>query len=566
MYLRRTYGRINEILYPDTIVFLGDLFDGGREWSTRSTTSPEMRWRRYGEDFWIREYMRFVNIFDRLFSSGGSAPRPGQAGRKVLSSLPGNHDLGFGKGIQASVKKRFAAYFGEGNRVDMVGNHTLVSLDSVSLSALGQESAQADQDIWQPSREFLDQVVAQRKRLARKELRRQHGLAPDPPWPREVIQEKDFGSAKAALPEQDGAAGQFPVVLLSHVPLYRAPGTPCGPLREHWPPSPPAPGQTGPPTEDERNAISVSGGYQYQNVLNAEVTKEIVEKVGDIQYAFSGDDHDYCEVVHRAYPPAGAGIKEITVKSISLAMGVRKPGVVMASLWNPVDDKGMPVHGGPTLQTHLCLLPDQLGVYTCYITLFGLTLVGLATRAALVAANRLSHGSMQTPPSDGPLLPTSELCSSSAENEKAGLYERQADHHSHDCADPPNIAASRSLASSEKRGNLMVRTANARTRSVSPGPGGYGLPPSQNHHPQHQTPRAFPLIQHAGYYGPAEGQARTRDEGEGWAMNGRSARAAKSGSRSGSSTLTSFMRELRGGMLKVGVMASLWWLWLVWRG
>jgi ethanolamine phosphate phosphodiesterase len=85
-------------------------------------------------------------------------------------------------------------------------------------------------------------------------------------------------------------------------------------------------------------------------------------------------------------------VREITVKSNSMAMGVPTPGFVMASLWNPVDDKGRPLPGNPekTLQTHLCLLPNQIHTYMKYVAFIVLTLVLLAVRALLVPVLNLT--------------------------------------------------------------------------------------------------------------------------------------------------------------------------------
>ncbi|KAL7771243.1 hypothetical protein CFE70_001186 [Pyrenophora teres f. teres 0-1] len=382
LYLRRTYSRLQTILYPDTIFFLGDLFDGGREWSTRTTTSPEKQYRKYGDDFWMNEYRRFGDIFFKHWGDAGMKPRPGQRGRKLISSLPGNHDLGFAKGVQSGVRDRFNAYFGEGNRIDVIANHTFVSIDTVSLSAFGQESPHEVENIWKPTKDFLENAKRQKRRLIQRELRAQQGLRPYPGMPHYEIKREDL--AKAELPHANDDVTEFPTILLTHVPLYRAPGTPCGPLREHWPRR--LPRRPTPLEHDDRNAIAVRGGYQYQNVLNREITADIAEKVGDIRYAFSGDDHDYCEVVHKAYPSGGGGIREVTVKSISWAMGVRLPGIVMLSLWNPVDVHGNPKNGdaSKTVQMKQCLLPDQIGTFIKYGLLFGVTVLLLVLRAVLI--------------------------------------------------------------------------------------------------------------------------------------------------------------------------------------
>ena len=93
-YLRRGYKAMQKQLHPDSVFFLGDLFDGGREWSTREgfvdpkwgreRSKEEKKWiktwhRKYGEDYWAREYQRFASIFFDNFNLGGSVP--GQIGR-----------------------------------------------------------------------------------------------------------------------------------------------------------------------------------------------------------------------------------------------------------------------------------------------------------------------------------------------------------------------------------------------------------------------------------------------------------------------------------------------------
>jgi hypothetical protein len=148
-YLKRSYISLQKKLHPDTVFFLGDLFDGGREWKTAHGNTEDPLWanglrpaseeayaktwrKKYGEDFWLREYNRFGSIFDKFWNIAGSDAGPWQRGRKLISSLPGNHDLGFGANIKIPIRNRFETYFGEGNRVDVIGNHTFVSVDSVS--------------------------------------------------------------------------------------------------------------------------------------------------------------------------------------------------------------------------------------------------------------------------------------------------------------------------------------------------------------------------------------------------------------------------------------------------
>jgi hypothetical protein len=533
--MRRTYSKMQTVLYPDSVVFLGDLFDGGREWSTRTSESPEKRYQKYGNPFWLKEYNRFGKIFFDHWGDGGMDPRPGQPGRKIISSLPGNHDLGFAKGIQMGVRKRFIAYFGDGNRMDAIGNHTFVSLDSVSLSAAGEQDPQKLGELWRPAADFLNQAKTQKKKLVQRELRVQQGLRPYPLFEHGLVEEK--GLAEAKLPHADNEVTDFPTILLTHVPLYRAPGTPCGPQRERWPPTPPPKDQTEPLENDERNAIRVAAGYQYQNVLKREITVEIADKIGDIRYAFSGDDHDYCEVLHKDYVSGGGnGIREITVKSISWAMGVRKPGVVLVSLWNPVDEHGASLltdPSAPTIQTHQCLLPDQLGIFIRYAALFGLTLLTLAIRAALVAFRRPST---QSANSDS-LLPTTEHASS-AEQEKSDPASHQQSDASYD------TTSSNSSTSSERR-KLQVRP--SRAQSITPG-GGYGFPATQGKY-------TYPLVQHAGYCGPDTDEEGKRGKPLG-IVTTKKARPKTKG-------LALFWHELVLSVFTVALVVFAWYFWLI---
>lgn len=544
LYLRRAYTRLQETLQPDSVIFLGDLFDGGREWSTAKSKSPEEQWRRYGQSYWVKEYYRFSNIFFKHWNDGGLCSRPGQEGRKLLTGLPGNHDLGFSTGVQKPVRNRFSAYFGEGNRIDVLGNHTFISVDTVSLSAMGADSG-SDEEIWKPTQDFLNTVRSAKKRTASRHMRRQHGLKPTK-FHRHAAEEVGAlfnppDLSKDSTPDVEDTVADLPTILLSHVPLYRAPGTPCGPLREHWPPSPPPEGQTEPLEHDERNAITVAGGYQYQNVLTPEISKDITEKIGDIRYAFSGDDHDYCEVVHRGYLSGGGGIREITVKSMSWAMGVRRPGFLMVSLWNPVDIDGSPLGpgrragGSATLQTHMCLLPDQLSIFIRYGILFGITLSLLAIQAA---ARTLDPSRSALAGSGSPVLPTVNT-TSLAENEKVGrvFSSRSSDGSS-----------SESSTSSERHG-LSVRSYNARTRSVSP-IGGYGLQPSQSTY-------TTPLVDHPGYFGPSDPAKEVEKLSTSFSARSRPRRL---------SGLALFYSELKWSVWRVASVVLLWYFWLVWKG
>jgi hypothetical protein len=422
-YIRRSYKALQKVLHPDTVIFLGDMFDGGREWKTAHGDFEDAKWakghpaneqkyvkgwnEKYGEEYWLQEYARFNELFYSHWGLGGVFPGAWQRGRKVISSLPGNHDLGFGAEVKVPLRKRFTTYFGEMNRVDVIGNHTFVSVDTVSLSA-GTSVIKDSVDlhhIYDPVQEFLKEVKATKRRAVARELRFWRGEG------EELIQDhrvEDIANANYKdLPSLDpGTNGaDFPTVLLTHVPLYRDPGTPCGPLREHWPPTKPPKGQTTPVNPDRRNALDISSGYQYQNALSEEDSIRLIKSIGNVTHAFSGDDHDYCEIVHTEQKER---VREITVKSLSMAMGIPTPGFQMVSLYNPIDENGKSLlgNGKPTLQTHLCLLPTQISTYKTYIALGILTVVILTARAFLVPVLNLQPfaiGSIREP--DSAVLP-----------------------------------------------------------------------------------------------------------------------------------------------------------------
>lgn len=76
---------------------------------------------------------------------------------------------------------------------------------------------------------------------------------------------------------------------------------------------------------------------------------------------FSGDDHDYCEYTHylslRNAPIQET--KEVTVKTISMVMNVRRPGFQLLSLAPAL----LRSETSETLAERPCVLPDQLRIY-----------------------------------------------------------------------------------------------------------------------------------------------------------------------------------------------------------
>ena len=429
--------------------------------------SAEERWRSYGQKQWIREYHRFGRmIFDIWLRSSLTT----QQSRKLIIDLPGNHDLGLGEGIRLPARQRFNVFFGDGNRIDVIGNHSFVSIDTVSLSAKGQMDPRTgaqimgndkhNREVWEPVEEFLHNANALKSRAIDRALRTQHGLPEYEPQ-ESIVYDLDDPHART-MTTQFQNISNIPSIVLTHIPLHRAPGTPCGPLRERFPPSTQAKDGTllG---KDEQNAIPYEAGYQYQNVLTASVSNEIVNLVSDVSHVFSGDDHDYCDVLHSQYTSKQGGIREITVKSISWAMGVRHPGFQLVSLWNPVDLAGKSLDPKSategTIQSHRCLLPDQLSIFIRYSWLLLITLVALllnASRPGAALSEDLSN----------PILPVNRNGISSENLREISRAQKRSNAHS-------STHSSSSLSADQQSGLASRGGAGRPSRSTSPG---YGIP------------------------------------------------------------------------------------------
>ncbi|KDN53218.1 hypothetical protein K437DRAFT_292420 [Tilletiaria anomala UBC 951] len=377
----------------DAVVWLGDLTDEGR----RSQTDEE----------WVRMYDHFDHLFPfqrsqrrRNSHRASSAderfrllPRP--------SELPflytvGNHDVPIPRKMgQASdvesdsrAKRRFTERYGapvvsQGPQrfqavtpsasakatrslnavfhVSVGGHsttHEIVLLDAMDLIAMQRDTRPNIAPYGQP----LDKLVRQA-------------------FPSTY----DFVES---LSKERSKEQHRPRVIFSHVPLWRpTPGIAennCdietrsrkhGVRREH----------------PSRGLYQDTDRYDtYQNLLSKPVSDWIVKKIGWSGGAvLSGDDHDHCEYVHNASSTSGAlgptvqdfgreDLPELTVKSMSMTMGVRKPGFARITLFAPSSTQDAT---NPSMAYTPCLLPDRVGLS---IKAYGmLTLCGLFVLTAV---------------------------------------------------------------------------------------------------------------------------------------------------------------------------------------
>ncbi|CAO3587336.1 unnamed protein product [Absidia cylindrospora] len=232
--------------------------------------------------------------------------------------MSGNHDIGIRDGIKPEVFQRFQAQFGPTSLIHPLAyNHTLVTLDTAALTNTDPNTKTMIQQ------EALDVMNAMRM----------------------ANQQRENPGHR---------------VLLTHVPLYRPEETSCGPLRVQ-----------------SRPFIYQHYGYQYQNMMNADVSQAILQSIQP-DLVFSGDDHDFCEVTHAYYPPSDNNnvggqqqqhsAIEYTVPTFSMSQGVRTPGFM---LLQATQDNLVP---------QLCWLPDQLGIFINYGLLAGFTLLSFFGR------------------------------------------------------------------------------------------------------------------------------------------------------------------------------------------
>ncbi|RKP01477.1 hypothetical protein CXG81DRAFT_888, partial [Caulochytrium protostelioides] len=109
LYMKRNWRYMRHHHDYRSVVFLGDLFDGGREWTAQDGT--------FGA-----ELARFRRIF----------VLPAQM-RPVWCA--GNHDIGFGTTIVPEAYDRFATVFGPPNAVHEYPHHRIVVVDTIGLNA-----------------------------------------------------------------------------------------------------------------------------------------------------------------------------------------------------------------------------------------------------------------------------------------------------------------------------------------------------------------------------------------------------------------------------------------------
>ena len=210
--MKRNFRLVQWLLRPSVVIFVGDLMDGGREWSDPKQFS--------------RELDRFRNIF---------YPR---SSKTLTIGVPGNHDIGFGDHVVQSAYDRYLSTFGQLNSLINVANHSVITLDTVSLSASENLNSKLAAEL------FLE----------------------------------EFGQKSKYL-------GYSHNILISHVPLYRPENVDCGPRRR----TPPIKNQYG--YQYQSRFINV-------DLIQPPLTHKILQAFRPA-LILSGDDHDDCVYHHK---------------------------------------------------------------------------------------------------------------------------------------------------------------------------------------------------------------------------------------------------------------------------
>lgn len=164
-------------------------------------------------------------------------------------------------------------------------------------------------------------------------------------------------------------------ILISHVPLFRPIDSECGSRRRSGP-------------------IRNVRGYQYQNLIQYDLSNSILEKLKP-SLIISGDDHDDCQYTH-AHNGAKSFevISDLTKHSIptfSWLQGNIHPAFGVLSLRGT--NSAPLTSDSPSNSLQICSLPPQMHIYGWYLAFLAVSILGTAyfARSRNQERNSLSH-------------------------------------------------------------------------------------------------------------------------------------------------------------------------------
>lgn len=225
-------------------------------------------------DYYQSQFLRFADLFVKTaYEHRGKRNKDGI---QIITNVPGNHDIGYGQGITAESVERFESHFGKRNLVIEQPNHQLIFLNDLSISYDKSKALSDDlKRIYEEDVEFITQLGSHRKSKTR--------------------------------------------ILFDHVTLWRDPSVQkCGSKRE------------------SKSNFPLTTGYQYQTALDKDTSDFLLKNISP-DIIFSGDDHDYCEIISESTDNFDHTIHKsisINVKSISMAMGIYQPAVHLLTLYD----------------------------------------------------------------------------------------------------------------------------------------------------------------------------------------------------------------------------------------
>ncbi|GJJ75643.1 ethanolamine phosphate phosphodiesterase [Entomortierella parvispora] len=346
IYMKRSFRRMHSSLRPDAVIFVGDLNDGGRlsqgqvfednlqRFYQRVFESKSSAWNQapvimdeapedpLTEEGFAGHYKQVKDIP----TTAAEREEVRSSGKSLRLYVAGNHDVGFGDNLIKTSLIRYKKMFGSVNYEIQVGNHSLVVLDTLSLSAVVPE-------IREESQQFLNQM------------------------------------------EQEPLT--LPRILFTHVPLFRSDTTYCGDVREtkqliinrggaqYW------------------NMVSASLSREILRGIQPDMVFS-----GDdhdwCEIAHSLDGTITPEVTLRSFSFA-QGIQQPAFVMLSLYNpdhtpkntfpDVPGPGLPVGAL-DPADQTETVLRptGKATFAYEECMLPNQMQIYICYGVLFGISL------------------------------------------------------------------------------------------------------------------------------------------------------------------------------------------------
>ncbi|SPO20676.1 related to protein FR, involved in hyphal branching [Ustilago trichophora] len=388
---RRSSSRSGLVQPPDGVVWMGDLTDGGRR--GRSDAEWTALVKRFHNIFWRPREANWEALHSTLSTTRQLiVPRTSASMFIPTIYLSGNHDIGLpgssaGHRVDALASEDAIERFNRdfGMKIDGGGFVVKERNSFKQLSLNGRVLISTDISLGATHELILvnaqDLVGMERQGGGPFDTR----LGSDHPGKLDGQLGDNAHNAYKETYEfvESIRSGSInvPRVLLTHVPLHRQEGTSCNDVARS--------AQHGVTRESNRALHQgTDRGSTYQNMVSSSVTDWVLQCIDPLA-VFSGDDHDHCEHRHTrisSNTPIATivdgfkadEIPELTVKSVSMTEGVRKPGFARLSLFSPPSSVSSSSEQHAAMAYTPCLLPDQIAIWTqVYLPFFVVSLVGL---------------------------------------------------------------------------------------------------------------------------------------------------------------------------------------------